>query len=812
MRKLTGLYCLSFYKLMPCVLAGIFYFSFSAAAQYNSFDSLPHQFNTFNNTTFQEKLFVHTDKNFYLAGEIIWFKIYNVAAGTNHLADVSKVAYVELLDENNKPRMQAKIELKKGMGDGSFYLPVSVNSGNYTFRAYTNWMKNFRADFYFSKPIAIINSLKPLNLPVVKDSAAIHISFFPEGGNLVSAVTSKVGFEITGKWGKGVDCTGTLLDDRNDTILRFQALKFGMGNFSFTPAQGHTYRAIVKTADGKSSIQQLPKIYEHGYVMHLSDEGNGKLKVTVQADRESAADAPDIFLFGQTMQVVKVAEKSRLRDGLAEFFLDKNILGDGISQLTVFNDKKQPVCERLYFKKPLQQMMVRATSDLQQYTSRKKVTVSVDAKDETKNESIANMSVAVYKLDSLQTADENNIFNYLWLTSGLQGHIESPDYYFTAQGTEAEVATDNLLLTHGWRRFSWDDILKNKIASFEYKPEYDGHIVSGKVVDMVTGKTANNVGTYLSVPGTKGQFYNAMCDSSGRIYFYTKKLYGQNEMVVQTDAQTDSIYRIEVANPFSEKYTPAFLPPLTISEGLQQSINKRSIGMQVQNAYEAAKLQHFGAPDIDTIPFYGLASKTYMLDEYTRFTTMEEVLREYVQEVGVRKRKGQYHLPVAREIGSRDPVIGFYDGEPLVLLDGVPVFEADKIMSYDPLKVKKLEVVTSRYFYGPFIFDGIISFSTYNGTMENLQLDPHAVVLDYEGLQLKRKFYSPTYDSDNAISERVPDFRNVLYWLPNMTTSPDGKAGFHFYTSDIKGKYNIVIQGITDEGKAGITSFTIDVK
>lgn len=112
--------------------------------------------------TFEEKLFVHTDKNFYLAGEIIWFKIYNVDGVRHQPTDMSKIAYLEIIDKDNKPVMQGKIALKKGKGNGSFYLPSSVNSGNYRLRAYTRWMKNFSADHYFQKPVTIVNSLKPI--------------------------------------------------------------------------------------------------------------------------------------------------------------------------------------------------------------------------------------------------------------------------------------------------------------------------------------------------------------------------------------------------------------------------------------------------------------------------------------------------------------------------------------------------------------------------------------------------------------------------------------------------------------------------
>src|SRR5689334_2937589 len=144
------------------ILALLQLFTIATNAQ-ETFTAIPERFKQYNSNHQQEKLYVHTDKNFYLAGELLWFKIYNVDGAQYQPVDLSKIAYVEILDRDNKPVMQAKIALTKGKGNGSFYLPVSVNSGNYKLRAYTNWMKNFNAAYYFEKPVTIVNTLKTLS-------------------------------------------------------------------------------------------------------------------------------------------------------------------------------------------------------------------------------------------------------------------------------------------------------------------------------------------------------------------------------------------------------------------------------------------------------------------------------------------------------------------------------------------------------------------------------------------------------------------------------------------------------------------------
>jgi hypothetical protein len=227
--------------------------------------------------------------------------------------------------------------------------------------------------------------------------------------------------------------------------------------------------------------------------------------------------------------------------------------------------------------------------------------------------------------------------------------------------------------------------------------------------------------------------------------------------------------------------------------------------MQVHNTYEQEKLSRFAIPAIDTFPFYGKPYKVYKLDDYTRFTTMEEVLREYVPEVAIRRWGGQLHLKVF-DFDIRD----FYPTDPLILLDGVKV-DNRILLNYDPLKVNKLEVITNKFIKGEFIYQGIVNFTTYHGDMQDLKLDSRAVILDYEGLQLKREFYSPVYKTEQQALSRLPDFRNLLYWSPNVQTDGSGQTTVEFYTSDMKGKYVAVLQGMDEAGYAGSYYFTFDV-
>jgi hypothetical protein len=746
-----------------------------------------NSFNLYKHSALQEKVFVHTDKSTYLPGEIIWFKIYCVDGNDHKPLNLSKVVYVEVLDNSQNPVVQAKISVKNGIGDGSFYIPVTVNNGNYKFRAYTSWMKNFSPDYYFEKTITLINPLRSPDNLVKQTASNYDVQFFPEGGNLVSGIVSKVAFKAVGKNGLGVAFSGAVVDQHNDTVARFKPLKFGMGNFSFTPAANNTYKAIVKF-NGEKVTKDLPGVNSQGYVMSLTDNG-AQLDVTVKGTDGN------IYLFVHTRQMIKAAESSYITNGTAHFTINKSLLGDGISGITIFNNAKQPVCERLYFKRPAQKLFIDAGADQQQYALRKKVNINVSAKGQVGKPVLANMSMAVYRVDSLQEVDHSNIFDYL------KGNIESPDYYFKNANAETDEALDNLMLTQGWRRFQWSQVLENRPPAFNYLPEYTGHIVTAKITNTLTNTPAVDILTYLGVPGKRVQVYVSQSDSLGHLWYSTKDFYGPGEIVAQTNTMADTTYRIDILNPFSEQFSKSTLPKFEFVNSMQNALQAHSLGIQVLNIYSANNIKRFYEPAVDSSAFYSKPYKTYKLDDFTRFTTMEEDLREYVSEDNIVRSKGRFHIKVLNDRG-------FLDGDPLVLLDGVPIFDINKIFAVDPLKVKKLEVIRERFFYGQSAQEGIFSFTTYKGDLGGVELDPKAVVIDYEGLQLHRQFYSPVYDSEVQTASRIPDFRNLLYWTPSV--SNDGKVSF--YTSDQAGKYVGVVQGITGNGDAGSQYFLFEVK
>lgn len=775
---------------------------FNSDAQETS-EALITKFNTYQKATLNEKIFIHTDRTFYLTGETIWLKLYCREASFLTPLDISKVAYIELIGADQNSAVQMKLSLEKGNGSGSIFLPSSLTSGHYILRAYTNWMRNFDASGFFEQPLMIINPFTKLPPTSAKKKTTYDVQFFPEGGHLVNGLKSTVGFRAVNSQGKGIDFRGAVLNENGDTIVSFIPYKFGVGRFDFTPSKEHRYRVAMKTTD-ESLLYTLPDIADKGFVMTVKDTLAEKIAILVKATLDGSLENPTLHLLIHAGKKNVFVKSSFLQNEKALFVIDKKQLEQGASHFTLFDASLHPVCDRLYYKEVKEQLKISVLSQQRQYLPRKKATLTVST---TFNNSpvSADMSVSVFKIDSLQGQNKIDIASYLLLTSELKGTIESPEYYFQNHDDTKQKALDNLMLTHGWNRFNWAGAVDGKFSR-SFTPENGGHILKAKVSNIQTGAAASKIATFLSTPGKVVKLYVSRTNEDGIATFELKDFYDDNEILIQTNTQIDSIYKFEILTPFSQYKSSYSFPSFSPSENLKNDLEQRSIHMQVHSIFYQNELRKKVNKTIDSSAFYGTPDARYQLDDYTRFPTMEEVMREYVPGVAVRKRKDGFHFMNYDAVHKL-----FFKENPLILIDGIPVFDVDKIMMIDPRKIKSLDVMTRRYYLGPSSFDGLVSYTTYNGNMAGFSPDTRSLIRNYQGAQLQQEFFSPVYDLQKSAST-LPDTRTLLYWSPTTVSDTQGKSLIEFYTSDISGTYQIVVQGITDNGNPGSETATFQIK
>jgi hypothetical protein len=767
-----------------------------AMSQNNELADVLKKFNTYSRENLHEKIFVHTDKETYLANEIIWVKAYSINEMLHTPMALSKVVYIELVDAAHASALQAKIELINGKGKGSIDIS-RLTTGTYRLRAYTKWMRNYDERYFFEKNITLINAQGVPTERKRTESPIVNVDFYPEGGNLVEDLTSIVGFRITDTFGKGIQAGGVIVDQNNVTVATFEPLTFGLGKFKFSPQKGFQYKAVI-TVNGEATSHKLPEIASSGYVMEVT--GNEKLSIAVS--RSNPPIGSDyVLLLAHTRQQVKSVLVAFFKENKAVFTIDRNKLGDGISHITLFDRLKNPIGERLVFKKPANQLLIESKPQAYQFSSREEVKVSINTRDSKTVPVAANMSFSMYALDSLQQAPHQmGILSYAYLVSDLDDQIEQPDFYFTQHDSITVKATDNLMLTHGWRKFDWKKIINSETAPVSYAPEYEGQIITGIARDEAHGALADSAKVFLSVAGTHPVFRVVKTDKKGNFQFAVNDLYGMNPVIFQASG-----FNVQLNDQFDSRRNNLPLQDFSPPKSTEQTLLMSNIHTQVERAFQNS--DNFINIPPDTVRFYGKPSVSYLLDDYVRFPTLEDVFREYVPGIIVRRpaKKAQlYVLNKASEL--------FFAQEPLILLDGMPVLDTDMLLSTDASTVKRINIINHKYFIGPVTYNGIVDISTYKGNFGGFDIDPKALVIDYEGLQRMRTFKSPDYSSTESKNTRTPDFRNVLYWQPDVETDVNGNQTLSFYTSDKKGNFIGVIHGLTEAGLMGSRTFTITVK
>ena len=779
--------------------------SLSVRAQDSFLNTLTTNLSHYEAKELREKIYLQTDKSFYISGEICWFKSYVVDASLHKPFSLSKVAYVEILNRESKPVLQGKILLQQGIGSGSFFIPLYLPSGSYKIRAYTNWMKNFGPEYFFEKNITIVNTQKRDRDSVVQKSTAYDIQFFPEGGTLVEGNTSVVAFKAVDANGNGIKAEGDIVDGDKKTIAHFQTGLFGMGRFEINPVAGKQYKAYVRVDDNQLTMADFPPVSAKGYSLQVSPDQNNQFVISVVSNYDG--DSRPVYLLIHTRGIVKLVQTLTLANGKGSLTIQKSVLGEGISTITLFSANQQPVCERLVFRMPAG-LDISAQTEMQEYQPRKKITAHIHLNNSQADSTITNLGLSVYRIDSLQYAEAPDIRCYFYLGSDIRGNIEHPEYYFSHSGQQAETALDNLMLTQGWRRFKWEDVLQSREPVAEYIPEWTGHLINARITDRSSGEPLENQTVYLAGPGIKSQLAGCISNKKGQLLFDLPHLLGSNVVVLQTEYRNDSNYRLDIANPFSEKNSGYSYPAFKLNEVYKNDLRFYNVSTQVQNVYSLSSLIKFRAPVYsDSSSFYGTPDKKFFLDDYTRFNSMEEVVREYITGVSVHKRQNRFYFRI-----MNDQQKLFFDQDPLIVLDGVPIFDATEVMNIDPLRIKKIEIVNRKFFLGSVVASGIFALYSYNNDMAGLQLNSHALILEYEGLQLQREFYSPKYDNPPNSSKRLPDFRNVLEWEPNITIGKSREAQISFYSSDRKGSFMGIVEGINGNGLAGSTRFFFQVE
>ena len=336
-------------------------------------------------------------------------------------------------------------------------------------------------------------------------------------------------------------------------------------------------------------------------------------------------------------------------------------------------------------------------------------------------------------------------------------------------------------------------------------PEYEGEIIRARVVgaDNLPAGTLTEKYAFISSPGSGENVYTESIAADGTVTFFTSNIYGDREVFLEIEGlEPDQACHLELISPF--RNLPAGdVPALPLYAGWASQLELRGLGMQLEKNFDADTL--YAALPARMHRIFDERDRTrYTLDDYTRFPVMEELFIEFIPEMRVRRMNGTRGL----QVWLPDYLGNYYfpRGSALVLLDGIPVLDHAKILDYDPLLVKSIDIYTDNYLLGIRSFPGVANFVTYKGTLPSMQFDSQVRIADFQGCALPMAYTCTRAGSD------YPDYRQTLYWHPLLTLAPGESVELECKTPAYSGRFEVVAEGLSARGEAVSAQATLDVR
>jgi len=335
-------------------------------------------------------------------------------------------------------------------------------------------------------------------------------------------------------------------------------------------------------------------------------------------------------------------------------------------------------------------------------------------------------------------------------------------------------------------------------------PELRGETISGKITAQNNTDKVADISVGLSIPGKSFAFKVVKTDAEGNFIFNINKTYYTSEITVQIIDEKAINYNLTVNNAPEIEYSKlSYEQNATLSYVIKESLLDRSVSSQVENAYYHKKVDNIEkTPTLET--FYYPLAKEYVLDDYTRFKTLKETMTEVVTEVYHKQIGDKTYLHVT------DPSVFPQLPDPaLVLVDGLYLENQNDLMNYNMKNVYKIDLIVGRYYVGSKSFNGLINFTTFDKDFKSTQKANYIerpVVLRPQPKKLYNKI-EYTNSSDNA---RIPDFRNQLFWNPEVALN--NKNNNSFYTSDLSGTFEVRLEGFAKNGSPVSLKEIIEVK
>ena len=661
------------------------------------------------------------------------------------------------------------------------------------------------------------------SIPIVLNK--IDLQLLPEGGSLVAGLTGNIAFRAINEHGKPVDIKGEVWDDAGNKVADFDSYYAGMGQFPFTPHADKKYTVKITSPLHISRQYAFPAFTTEGVVMNFMKR-DGKLFLNIAASNQQR-----VTLTGQTKGTIYAASDLILKKGTQSIEIDQSVFPIGITRFTL-SSNGLPIAERLVFLNKSNDLQVKITTDKSQYLPREKVVMTLTTTDAKGAPLASNLSLAVMddKLWTYADDKQDHILSWLLMSSELSGKIEEPLFYFKKDEPKADPALDLVMLTHGYRYFSYIPEL-NEGKSLKYLPD-DGYVLSGTILNAQEQPVKATVFLINMAKSSKaiqmntsedGQFFFTDLEAQSNYYLLAKSAKRKEKVHIRVEQnsigynviRTKKLLEAGVSFKEYEGIRPA---------AKKQEYEKAAAEVIKENDVWLKKTDQNKNLSEVVIVSYGVQKKQQLTGAVAVVNANEIQLQPNLNAALQGNVAGIQVIPQANPGGAKEIRIRGNNSltgnnQPMFIIDGVP-YEG-MLEDLNPNDITAVEVykeAVATAMYGSRAANGVILVTTRRvgkagiklGLNKNDYYNSEFVPGIGNTFSVARVFYAPQY-ATTATSERS-DFRETIYWNPVVQTNKEGAATLEFYNSDAATTFRAIAEGIAWNGKPGRTEATWSAK
>lgn len=655
-------------------------------------------------------------------------------------------------------------------------------------------------------------------------SGTNDVQFFPEGGEMIKGIPIQIAFKAIQPNGLGIDINGTVTDNEGNQITTFTSSHLGMGSFYLNVEGTKTYKANVTFKDGTKKSFDMPKPVESGISIQASAATPELINFKLVANDAyfQQNQGKSLYIVAQNGGRIYYAAQSKLAAQVTAAKIPTDKFPSGIIQLTLFSATGEPISERLIFVMHKNAMNLTLKTDLAAYKPRQKVKLTVSAKDSLQR-LVGDFSVSVTDQQKVPV-DENTeitIQSSLLLTSDLQGFVERPNYYFVKTDDKKRAELDVLMLTQGYRRFSYKELMANKMPSINFAPE-QGITVTGTLRDR-TGMPVKKGALRLTSPGRTlsaetlttnmglFKFQNLVFEDGAELLLNAKYNAAGSNMMIMVDNPpfpeigTNPDVATEVVNIDSTLST-------YLDNSKKQYSNLRTLKEVKIKGAAVKKPSH-----ADHSALSGLSMIADHQIDGERFSSCNDLLMCLkTMSMGL-----TYDETNAAFYISRDYMQGNKSTPVQIFINGNAV-DAISVNSVSPKDVESVEIFLQDQLglvFRTYNCKGVLVINTKKVEKSNMTLadlkkilpQSNMLKLSPKGYTKVKEFYAPKYLTQTS-SYTGNDLRTTIYWNPKVVTNAAGDTVLEFFNADGKGTYRAVIEGVDVNGNVGRFIYRYTVK